>query len=193
MNLGLVTMHINKLVDQYLCSRRRKWSFHMISQIHLIFEEMCFDRFLHFILSFSFVRSCSCIVIMIIEGWDAVMWKTSPSTNGLLHAMCMYPCRRYTTYTLVLFFSFLFCYIFFLYTISSIGIYTTIYLELFPSTCLNKCARSWSSVRELLGKVASLITTTSIIPLAVRVIGIESISFSLYTLYCCGEAYDEKR
>ena len=67
--------------------------------------------------SFSFVRFCPCIVIMIIEGWDAVMWKTSPSTNGLLHAMCMYPCRRYTTYTLVLFFSFLFCYIFFIYTV----------------------------------------------------------------------------
>ena len=29
----------------------------LIKAKHLIFEEMCFDRFLHFILSFSFVRS----------------------------------------------------------------------------------------------------------------------------------------
>ena len=66
---------------------------------------------------------------------------------------------------------------------SSIGIYTIIYLELFPSTCLNKCARSWNFVRELLGKVASLITTTSIIPLAVRVIGIELLLLLLLLLW----------
>ena len=106
-------LKINKQISRPESSyKNKKKIFHMISST-FNFEEMCFDRFLHFI----FYRFRSFIVIMIIEGWDAVMWKTSPSTNGLLHAMCMYPCRRCTTYTLVLFFSFLFCYIFFLYTI----------------------------------------------------------------------------
>ena len=134
MNLGLVTMHINKLVDQYLCSRRRKWSFHMISQIHLIFEEMCFDRFLHFILSFSFVRSCSCIVIMIIEGWDAVMWKTSPSTNGwFMHVWIIYDVPPslllHTRPFLLLLFILL------LYSSYTILLVYIPYLEIFPFTC----------------------------------------------------------
>ena len=61
--------------------------------------------------SFSFVRFCPCIVIMIIEGWDAVMWKTSPSTNGLLHAMCMYPWTLYYLHTRPFLFLFILLYI----------------------------------------------------------------------------------
>ena len=124
-----------------------------------------------------FYRFRSFIVIMIIEGWDAVMWKTSPSTNGCF--MHVYHIRY--NYILVLFFSFFLCNIlltpFYWYTIPWV---ISIYL-------LYNCARSWSSV-ELLGKVASLTTTTSIIPLAVRVIGIELLMFLMIIV----GVYDEK-
>ena len=64
----------------------------------------------------------------------------------------------------------------------SIGIHTipwdiSIYL-------LNKLRAQLKLCRELLGKVASLITTTSIIPLAVRVIGIELLFLMQY--FCWG-------
>ena len=96
-------LKINKQISRPESSyKNKKKIFHMISST-FNFEEMCFDRFLHFI----FYRFRSFIVIMIIEGWDAVMWKTSPSTNGwfmhVYHTCCI------TTYSSFSSPSFYFC------------------------------------------------------------------------------------
>ena len=153
---------------------------------------MCFDRFLHFI----FHRFPSFVPVRVLWLWLSRGGTQSCGRPPLQRMVCFMQCVCiHVDVVLLTHSSFSFPFYSVIYSsytqFSSIGIYTIIYLELFPSTCLNKCARSWNFVRELLGKVASLITTTSIIPLAVRVIGIESISFSLYMFYCCGEAYDE--
>ena len=97
------SMKIHKQISRPVSSyNNKKKIFHMISST-FNFEEMCFDRFLHFI----FYRFRSFIVIMIIEGWDAVMWKTSPSTNGWF--MHVYHTCYITTYSSFSSPSFYFC------------------------------------------------------------------------------------
>ena len=141
---------------------------HMISQTF----NFCRDVFWSFSSFYSivFVRSL----------W---LWLSRGGTQSCgrpplqrMVALCMCIIYVITTYSSFSSPSFYFCYIlltpFYWYTIPWV---ISIYL-------LHKCARSWSSV-ELLGKVASLTTTTSIIPLAVRVIGIELLIFLMITLF----------
>ena len=139
---------------------------------------MCFDRFLHFIPSFSFVH-CD----YDYRGVGRSHVEDLPFYEWLVYA-CVDHIRRstittttYSSFSSPSFYTFV---IFFLHY--SIGIHTipwdiSIYL-------LNKLRAQLKLCRELLGKVASLITTTSIIPLAVRVIGIELLFLMQY--FCWG-------
>ena len=129
----------------------------MISQTFNFFEEMCFDRFLHFY-SIVFVRS---LWLWLSRGGTQSCGRP-PLLRIVALCMCIIRYATYSSFSSPSFYSVIF---FLHHSIGTIPWVISIYL-------LNKCARSWSSL-ELLGKVASLTTTTSIIPLAVRVIGIE--------------------
>ena len=109
--------------------KKKKWSFHMISQIHLIFEEMCFDRFLHFI----FHRFPSFISVRVLWLWLSRGGTQSCGRPPLQRMVCFMQCVCiHVDVILLTHSSFSFPFYFIIYSsytqFSSIGIYTTIYL-----------------------------------------------------------------
>ena len=125
-------MKIHKQICRPVSSyNNKKKIFHMISST-FNFEEMCFDRFLHFILSFSFVH-CD---------YDYRGVGRSHVEDLPFYEWLVYACVSYMLYyyILVLFFSFL------LFLLDSS--YTILLVYYIPWVIsiylLNKCARSWA-------------------------------------------------